>query len=254
MKKICIVIPCYNEQFRLPTTEFVNFYNEKRNFHFIFVNDGSKDLTSDVIKKIINGREDRMCLLEICINSGKSEAVRLGMLHSQIWNNFEIVGYLDADLSIPLDEAERLTEFFKNENVYFVFGSRLQRLGVNIKKKLYRHIIGRVFATFASRMLNIVVYDTQCGVKFFKKDIINHIFGEKFNSSWIFDLEVFYRFINYFKGKNLNLFAKEIPLEKCIHVDGSKIRTYQFIKIPIEMIKLYFLYNIKGAKKKNQQD
>lgn len=249
MRKICIVIPCYNEQVRLPSIEFINFYNQKKNFHFIFVNDGSKDLTSDVIKEIIDGREDRMCLLEMNINSGKSEAVRLGMLHSQIWNNFEIIGYLDADLSIPLNEAERLTEYFNNENVYFVFGSRLQRLGVNIKKKLYRHIIGRVFATFASKMLNVVVYDTQCGVKFFKKDVINHIFQEKFNSSWIFDIEVFYRFINYFKDIDINLVAKEIPLEECIHADGSKIRLHQFLMIPIEMIKLYYLYNIKTLKK-----
>ncbi|MFN5460298.1 MAG: glycosyltransferase, partial [Bacteroidota bacterium] len=44
MQKVCVVIPCFNEQDRLPINDFIEFY-KKNDIHFLFVNDGSTDNT-----------------------------------------------------------------------------------------------------------------------------------------------------------------------------------------------------------------
>lgn len=50
--KTRIIIPCYNEEKRLDTTDFINFINQENEYHLCFVNDGSKDNTIDVLKNI----------------------------------------------------------------------------------------------------------------------------------------------------------------------------------------------------------
>ncbi len=233
MQKICIVIPCYNEQLRLPINKFTESYNTS-NYSFLFVNDGSKDLTIDVLNEFKKGREDRVFILDCKENNGKSEAVRLGVLSALKQNDFSIIGYLDADLATPLTEVEKITKHI-NENIYVSFGSRIKRIGTNIKRKWYRHILGRIFATIASKMLKVGVYDTQCGAKFFHKNIIESLFSDKFISKWIFDLEIFFRIIKY---NDINKIAKEIPLENWEDISGSKIKFIHLIKIPFEIFKL----------------
>ena len=50
--KTGIIIPCYNEEKRLNVTAFVSFIQKATDFHLCFVNDGSKDDTIGVLKKI----------------------------------------------------------------------------------------------------------------------------------------------------------------------------------------------------------
>lgn len=245
-KNACIVVPCYNEQKRLPVDNFIEFYTKEKWVSFLFVNDGSSDETDKLIERLIEGRSDRMFFLNNTTNKGKGEAVREGMLKAKSFSqNFELIGYLDADLSIPLSEFKRLSKYFKNEKLTFVFGSRIRRVGVDIKKSLVRHIISRFFATIASNMLNLVVYDTQCGVKIFKSDCVDYIFKDKFESKWIFDIEIFYKFIKLYKNNSISSIAVEVPLDICLHVEGSKINLFNYIKTPFEMIKIYFIYKKK---------
>lgn len=241
MQKICIVIPCFDEEKRLPIKEFTSNY-QKTELYFLFVNDGSLDLTKNVLESIMKGREDRILVLNLQKNQGKGEAVRCGILAALDWQNFSIIGYLDSDLATPLNDVPKIVNHF-NSNVVFVFGSRVQRIGVKINRKWYRHIIGRVFATIASNMLGVNVYDTQCGAKFFQTSIVKPLFTEKFITKWIFDLEIFFRFINIYRNQNINLIAKEIPLENWEDKTGSKIKLRHLIKIPFEMLKLSRLYS-----------
>ena len=207
----------------------------------MFVNDGSSDATFELLQEIQNNRNDRISVLDLKNNVGKAAAVREGMLAANLWKSFSIIGFLDADLSTPISEVPNLVAHFKNE-VLFVFGSRCRRIGAEVKRKLYRHIFGRVFATFASNMLSLPVYDTQCGAKFFKREITKIIFSEEFKSNWVFDLEIFYRFVREFKKSNINNIAKEISLEVWEDKDGSKIKLKDLFIIPLEMIKLYRYY------------
>ncbi len=244
MQKICIIIPCYNEQNRLPVSQFIKGY-ENSNYYYLFVNDGSSDQTIEVLKNISNNRSDRISILDMKENKGKAEAVRQGVLSALLWQKFDIIGYLDADLATPIREVDKITKAL-DKQILFAFGSRVQRVGVNINRKWYRHIMGRVFATFASKMLKMNVYDTQCGAKFFHIDIVKNIFATKFQSNWIFDLEIFFRISQELKNQDINSYAKEIPLDNWADINGSKIKLKHYIKVPFEMLKLYIFFRKKG--------
>ena len=109
-------------------------------------------------------------------------------------------------------------------------GSRLKRLGANIERKLSRHYIGRVFATGASLITQLPVYDSQCGAKFFRTDIVETLFGKKFITKWVFDVEILIRARNHFgkyeiynqnkkyhKKLNLTFLIKEGYLKESYH-------------------------------------
>ncbi len=236
MQKICLVIPCYNEQYRLPVNEFTESCKNS-DYYYLFVNDGSTDLTINVLKQIRIGRADRICILDIKKNQGKAEAVRRGILKALEWKDFHIIGYLDADLATPLYTIHKIIAVI-NDNIRFAFGSRIQRIGANIQRKWYRHLLGRIFATIASKMLDIKVYDTQCGAKFFHVSIVEALFSKKFKTKWIFDLEIFFRLLQLYKNININLYSKEVPIEEWIDVKGSKLKLSHLLKIPFELLKL----------------
>ena len=58
MEKICVIIPCYNEAQRLELEVFREFVGREERFDFCFVNDGSQDNTSEVLRRAVE-LEDR---------------------------------------------------------------------------------------------------------------------------------------------------------------------------------------------------
>jgi dolichyl-phosphate beta-glucosyltransferase len=236
MQKICIVIPCYNEELRLPVEKFKKGINET-DYYFIFVNDGSVDSTLDILNQIKKISQNRVLICDLKKNSGKAEAVRKGIMEAHNIGCFDIIGFLDADLATPISEISTITSELKNE-IVFTFGSRIKRIGATIERKLYRHIFGRVFATFASNLLKLEVYDTQCGAKFFHRDIIEGIFSKPFQSKWIFDLEIFLRIKRIYKVDKIDKFCLEVPLREWKDIGGSKLKLKHLIIIPWNLFKL----------------
>lgn len=236
MSDICVVIPCYNEYERFPREEFINYYNSS-NIYFCLVNDGSSDNTLSLLNDIAEGR-DRIIVLDYEKNAGKAEAIRFGVNYLLENNKFKYIGYFDADLATPLWEIDSLLKQMKDSEM--VFGSRFKRLGARIERNVFRHYIGRVFATFASIILKLPVYDTQCGAKIMSSKFASIAFDKKFLTSWLFDIEIFFRLKNK-DISNVNL-MKEVPLQQWIEKGGSKIKFIHMVKVPIQLLRVYFYY------------
>ena len=239
MRTSCIVIPCFNEEKRLPLQAFKDFLSDKENenIYLCFVNDGSSDNTLEILTQLSNLFPERILIVDEKQNAGKAASVFTGINQSIRWKNFNIIGYLDADLATPLDEYVRVSSYI-NDDIVFVFGSRIRRIGSNINRKLYRHLIGRFFATLASIILDLPVYDTQCGAKIFTKDIALQVFKTPFISTWSFDVEIFFRFINIVGKENVEIRSKEIPLETWNDVGESKVKFTYALKLPFELLRI----------------
>ena len=106
------------------------------------------------------------------------------------------MGYWDADLATPLSTIpEFIGKFQSSRTLVAVCGSTILKLGASIHRSIFRHYFGRVFAMVVSNILNMLVYDTQCGATFFRTVHAGLIFSEHFISRWFFDVELFARSI-----------------------------------------------------------
>ncbi len=244
MSKICIVIPCYNEEDRLKVKSFSDFLSQYGSeYDILFVNDGSIDNTIEVLKNIKSSFSNTCDILDLKINKGKGEAVREGINHAYLSNKYSYIAFFDADLATPLEEIFLLRKIAEeNSALDMILCSRVKRLGANITRKLKRHLLGRVFATFASQILNLAVYDTQCGAKLIKASLAPQLFNTPFITSWLFDIEIIARIRNL----NPSIIEKllyEHPVTVWEDIGGSKLKLKHMIKVPWELFKISRKYN-----------
>lgn len=242
MQKCCIVIPCYNEAERILVDEFVAFVNANPNFLLLFVNDGSTDNTQELLEKLC-ANHPNINFVSLPTNQGKAEAVRTGVLMGVRIPDIEYMAYLDADLAIPLEEFERLFEItIANPNYQFTFLSKIPRKDADVKQPFKRFFIGRVLAFMNKLSLRLPIYDTQCGCKLMSREIAEQVFLLPFISSWLFDIEIFWRILN---NKSRAYFAKhtlEVPLNKLIERGPSSISRKALFKLPIEFLRIHRRY------------
>ena len=243
--KVVIIIPCYNEADRLDTNKFIDYLSKNSHLHFIFIDDGSTDNTNLIIKQIILKFNSLASLLINETNKGKAESVRLGVIESYKMNP-DFIGFLDADLAAPIGEIDNLLKIIKKDKTKeVVFASRIQLIGSEIKRNYFRHFFGRVFATVVSNILNLPVYDTQCGAKIFSRKICDDIFYEQFISPWLFDVELFARLLNVYGMERTIQMSYEHPVSKWVDIDGSKVKPIYFLKAPFELLKIVRHYKLR---------
>lgn len=157
---------------------------------------------------------------------------------------FAWFGYRDADISTPLSEIEHLFNYYKSGCYKLIVGTRFKHLGANIKRKAYRHYLGRVFATFASIYLKLPVYDTQCGAKILDSSIIEIVFKNKFKRKWLFYVEIFTRILQYYNKEYVLHDTIEVPLDNWMDIGTSKITIKDIFLIPVSFFKIIHNYEI----------
>lgn len=219
-----VVVPCYNEAKRLDTSAVLELVDGEPRTFVLFVNDGSTDETANVLAVLCRERPDSIEALSLERNSGKTEAVRRGVL-AALERRPAYIAYWDADLSTPLDMVPVFcAELDRDPELLGVLGSRIRRLGARIDRLALRHYAGRVFATLASAVLGIAVYDTQCGAKMLRAtDEVARAFSEPFRSRWVLDVEMLARLRSEMGPERLAARLFEVPLPRWRDVAGSKL-------------------------------
>jgi dolichyl-phosphate beta-glucosyltransferase len=225
MPGLTIVVPCYNEADRLDAGPLLAFLDGHPDATFLLVNDGSTDATGALLDRLAAERPGQMRALQLAPNRGKAEAVREG-LRDALAAGADIVGFLDADLSTPPAQIDDLGAALARPGVQVAIGARVGLLGYDIDRSAVRHYLGRVFATAASVILRIRVYDTQCGAKLFRAGAaLSAALATPFLSRWAFDVEFLGRLLIGSPGvEPLPLKAiVEVPLPIWHDVEGSKL-------------------------------
>ncbi len=247
MQKTAIIIPCYNEAHRIQKNEFLRSCDFLQHVSFVFVNDCSEDNTPHVLQELQSIKPKQISIINLAKNSGKAEAVRQGML-SAFNDNFGCIGYWDADLSTPLSNiALFIDKLNESPDRDIVMGARVQLLGRSISRRASRHYIGRVFATFASIILRLPVYDTQCGAKLFRNSpLLQQIFAEPFKTRWVFDVEILARYLSMVDTNLQQILSERIieyPLESWTDVSGTKVRIKDYVGSGLNLVRIWFRYH-----------
>lgn len=238
-----MVVPCYNEELRLPAGEFRQFLCESQ-FQFVFVDDGSRDKTFDRLESIREGKEDRVFVLRSSANQGKAEAVRMGF-NFALDQGADYIGFWDADLATPLEAIPQFMAIFENRpDLDMVFGARVKLLGRHVHRKITRHYLGRVFATVVSTLLRLPIYDTQCGAKIFRvRPGTPKLTAEPFSTRWVFDVELLARYIGQLGSAQMAAQRiYEFPLDTWEDIGGSKVKPLDFFVALRDVTLIYWKY------------
>jgi glycosyltransferase involved in cell wall biosynthesis len=239
MSKTIVVVPCYNEANRLNVEAFKAFAAAHRDIRFLFVDDGSRDRTREVIDRLAGDDPEAFAAMGLEKNGGKAEAVRHGIVRA-LEADPDYVAFWDADLATPLQTIIPFRDLMESRpEIEMTIGSRVKLLGRAIDRRPIRHYLGRIAATLASWTLGLSVYDTQCGAKMFRATPeIAHVFAEPFLTHWIFDIEIIARLIRYRRDHQLpgvEEIIYEMPLPEWRDVRGSKVKGGDFLTGAMEL-------------------
>jgi len=238
--KALFIIPMFNEEQRMNTEEYKSTFRDNKDINFLLIDDASYDNTSAIINELTSSYHNVISIKNIR-NMGKAASIRTGILNSDLVS-YDFIGYLDADLSVPFSEMFRLLEkAAHNKDRPFVMGSRIKLISNNISRSKLRHYLGRIFATIVSQfILKVPVYDTQCGAKIMQSKLAENLFKKPFETKWLFDIELLLRY----KKMNIALSSSvlEVPLDIWTEKGHSKIKFYEFISFPFQLIKLHYKY------------
>jgi len=243
---ITLVVPCYNEARRLDIERFAGYASTNPDVAFLFVDDGSTDATAAIIAKLLDRNPAQFQLKQLPSNGGKAAAVRAGFLDA-LEQTASVVGYWDADLATPLEELEGMRRILmERPGVHIVTGARVNLLGRSVRRNLIRHWLGRVFATIASGVLRLPIYDTQCGAKLFRVQTWTpDLFADPFRTSWVFDVEILARIVSKpivaVAGDPRSIIC-EYPLSTWVETEGSKLRIRDAFRAVLDLGKIYWHY------------
>ncbi|MBI3838624.1 MAG: glycosyltransferase [Planctomycetia bacterium] len=252
MSRAIVVVPCYNEAKRLNLPAIQEFARGSDAADLLFVNDGSRDETLELIEHLNQSNPRRFSFLHLANNGGKAEAVRQGFLLA-LRSGADYVGFWDADLAAPLSDIEPFCRVLDHKgDIEVVVGTRMRLLGHKIERPALRYWLGRLFANTASLALGVRMFDTQCGAKLFRVTAgLEQLFERPFLTRWIFDVEILARMQLRRRHTNqprLRDSIYEFPLDAWRDVAGSSVKTGDFFKATIEMAKIYWTYLRPGAR------
>lgn len=171
MGKISVIISCYNEEKAIPF-----FYEEMEkvrkkdfeniDFEYIFVDDGSKDKTIEVIKKL-HDNDKRVKYISFSRNFGKEAAMLAGMEKSE----GDLVTLMDADLQDPPSLLRRMYDCVKTEGYDMVATRRVTRKG----EPPIRSFFARIFYKLINKMSDIEMVDGARDYRLMKRNVVDSI-------------------------------------------------------------------------------
>jgi len=179
------------------------------------VDDGSSDDTA----RVAAGYQDTLPNLRVISNGrnrGKGFSVRRGMLEAR----GDIALFTDADLSTPIEEADKLLAAIRDEGYDGAVGSRaLDRSLIAIHQSAIREQAGILFNYFVRWIMGIDFSDTQCGFKAFRTDRARIIFEQQRLEGFAFDPEIL------FLAKRHHLRVAEVPV-RWSHDAATKVNVF----------------------------
>ena len=224
---LSVVIPAYNEEKRIiKTLQSLKDYfkNKDYKYEILFINDGSKDNTVQIVKNFdLNG----LRVIDNKKNNGKGYVVKQGMLKAK--GKFRL--FMDADNATTVDHIEKMLPYF-DENYDVVIASIAVK-GAKIANTeiFYKRIFGQIGNLFIQLMLVPGIKDTQRGFKIFTAKAAEDIFKRLTLKRWGFDFEALA------VARKLGYKIKEVPI-RWENDPESKVKLGAYIKTLLEVIKV----------------
>lgn len=250
MKKISIIIPSYNEEESIPLLykRIDKVMDNMKNYEFevLFVNDGSKDKTIEIIKNL-RKNDNRICYVDLSRNFGKEIAMIAGIDHA----TGDCVIFMDADLQDPPELIPELVKYWE-EGYDDVYAKRKSRKGESWLKKF----TSKMYYTILQRLTKVEIQKDTGDFRLLDRRCVNALKklresqrNTKSMFSWIGykKKEVLYDRDSRIAGKTKWNYIKlmDLAIDGITSFTTSPLRAATFIAIPTFMVLfVYFAYVI----------
>ncbi len=220
-----LVVPCYRESARIGSflPDLCHEMSALGLARVLVVEDGSDADELARMQRIVDDlRAEFPCLLplkSIPQNVGKGGAVYAGWREH---DGAEWLGFVDADGSCSASEVARLIRITRSglTSPCAIFASRVKMLGRKVDRLFKRHLLGRVFATLVSELLDIPVYDSQCGLKIVPRRAYESVAAKLQIKGFAFDVELMVALLD--TGCRI----EEVPIDWS-EVPGGKVQLFR---------------------------
>lgn len=211
---ISVVIPAYNEAGRIGgTIAHVSRYLDAQRlaWELLIVIDGGDPAAATEVREAAGGRAN-IRVLHDPVNRGKGHAVRRGFRES----SGDIVAFIDADLSLPIEDLPRLIERIEAGADVAIASRTVPGASEEGQAPAGRGLMSRVFNLAVRALLLPGLTDTQCGFKGFTAAAARRIFAVAECDRFGFDVEALYI------ARRLGLRIDEFPV-RCRYHGGSSV-------------------------------
>lgn len=226
---ISVIVPLYNEEESLPELyAWIQRVMKANGFTYevIFVNDGSKDKSWDVIEDLHRKDAEHVHAIKFRRNYGKSPALYCGFKAAK----GDVVITMDADLQDSPDEIPELYRMIMDEKYDLVSGYKQKRydpLAKTIPTKLFNATARKI-----SGVHNL--HDFNCGLKAYRSDVVKNIevYGEM------------HRYIPYLaKEAGFARIGEKVVHHQARKYGKSKFGINRFFNGYLDLLTLWFLTN-----------
>jgi glycosyltransferase involved in cell wall biosynthesis len=184
-------------------------------YEIICVVNGDVDDTYEIAKKVEKKFPEKIKVVGYKINIGKGHAVRFGMAKAR----GDIIGFIDAGLDINPNGISMLLEHFEWYKADIIIGSKRHPAS----KVIYpwqRKVLSWGYQMGVRLLFGLNIRDTQAGIKFFRREVLEKTLPRLLVKAWAFDLEMLV-VANYLGYKRIY----EAPIELDIEFGGISVVT-----------------------------
>lgn len=249
MLSISIIIPCYNEEYRLPNTlKKIEIWLQNQDMfeiELILSNDGSSDNTIEIMKSAKTKFEaNNLCEVKVFDFAHRGYIETLFDSYRKSSNH--IVCNMEADCSIHPKNFEFFSKFLDKYDM--IQGSRILKAPEfkSDNKSFIRSFVSVFFSLLFRVIFGCKIYDPQCGFKMIKKKRLENCLNDiqlQHDGMKISELT-----LKFYKRKYP---IKEIPVEN-FHDDDSRLipkfslfNPFPFLKVILSNLKaLFSLYKL----------
>ena len=190
-QSLTIIMPAYNEEARIGRTleAYLAFYNASRfpRTEVLVILNGCRDNSAQVVQQF-QQRHPNLRVIDEPRAIGKGGAVMLGFREAK----GALIGYVDADNSTDPEEFQKLVDALNSGDV--IIGSRwIKGAVVQPKQPLTRRIASRIFNLLVRTLFGVAVWDTQCGAKVFRGEVVRNVLPSLGITRWAFDVDVLFQ-------------------------------------------------------------
>lgn len=176
MKKVSIIVPCYNEEAVLPA-----FYDEitkvfskcdEYEFELLFINDGSRDDTQNIIESFAK-KDERVKFISFSRNFGKEAAMLAGLENC----TGDYVGFIDADLQHSPDLIPEMLEAVDEDGYDVAACRRVDRKG----EQKFKSMLSAAFYKVVNKISETYIDDGAQDYRIMKRCVVDSILAMREN-------------------------------------------------------------------------